>query len=584
MKKVIYICVAFVVTACSNVNTNKFFVGNTTNKQQAMVVTANPHATQAGIDILKAGGSAVDAAIAIQAVLSLVEPQSSGLGGGGFMVYFDNKSKTLSTYDGREVAPSKANQDMFLDNDGERIAFLDAKHSGLSIGVPGVIAMFELAHQDHGQLPWGKHFEQAQILATNGFAISPRLHSLIERFGKLLPTTNEQGPTDAYDYFHDEQGKPYPIGSILKNTDYAASLALIAKDPKLFYQGKIAQQIVDQVSQAPRQGTLSLDDIADYQAQKRTALCVEYRETSVCGPQPASSWVSVGMILGLLERGPSFSDLGAQDPKNWALFSEAQRLAYSDRDRYVADDKLVEVPITGMLNSEYLQSRAALISEASANLDINAGNPWPYNGNKKTASTPGIDSSLDIAGTTHFVVVDHQGNVVSMTSSVESVFGSGRMAGGMFLNNQLTDFSFKAKDKEGRLIANRVQANKRPRSSMSPTIILNKDRDFLMATGSPGGSSIIAYNAKTIIGVLDWGLSPQQAIDLPNVVARSEKVRVEKSRANQSLIDGLNQYGYKVKESAGENSGFSMILRHSDGRLEGGVDPRREGTIAVLNP
>jgi len=549
-----------------------------------MVVSANPHATQAGLDILNAGGSAVDAAIAIQAVLSLVEPQSSGLGGGGFMAHFDNGSKQLSIYDGREIAPSNANQALFLDRNGKPLSFLNAKHSGLSIGVPGIIAMFELAHREHGKLAWGPHFNHAKVLAQNGFEISPRLYSLVERFGQFLPKSKEQGPTDAYEYFHDDNGAPYPVGTVLKNPAYAETLSQIAEDPQQFYQGNIAQQIVDQVAQLPRQGSLNLEDIANYKTQKRTALCVAYRETSVCGPQPASSWVSVGMILGLLEHAPAFSELGAQDPNNWALFSEAQRLAYADRDRYVADDNLIEVPIDGMLNANYLKSRAALISNTKANTNIEAGDPWQYSDSKKSAYYYGEDASLDIAGTTHFVVVDKGGDVVSMTSSVESVFGSGRMAGGMFLNNQLTDFSFRAKDKKGRLIANRVEASKRPRSSMSPTIILDKNGEFLMATGSPGGSSIIAYNAKTIIGVLDWGLSPQQAIELPNVVARNEKVRVEKSRAKQSLIDGLNAYGYQVKQSAGENSGFSIVRRRANGELEGGVDPRREGTIGVISP
>ena len=290
----------------------------------------------------------------------------------------------------------------------------------------------------------------------------------------------------------------------------------------------------------------------------------------------------MAQILGLLHYGPQFSKAGASDPTNWALFAEAQRLAYADRDRYVADDKIVAVPTSGMLNDDYLKNRAALISNIKAKPIVEHGDPWQFEGFDKSALLYGEDATLDIAGTSHFVVVDNRGNVVSMTSSVESVFGSGRMAGGMFLNNQLTDFSFLAKDKDGKLIANRVQPNKRPRSSMSPTIVLDNEGDFLMATGSPGGSSIIAYNAKTIIGVLDWGLTPQQAIELPNMVARKGKVRIEKSRANQALIDGLKTYGHNVHESAGENSGFSMVYRHSNGLLEGGVDTRREGTIGTI--
>ena len=586
MKKIIVTLASSLLCACSASVAEKPSEQSPELKKlatnQAMVVTANPHATQAGLDVLKAGGSAVDAAMAIQAVLSLVEPQSSGLGGGGFMTYFDATSKALSIYDGRETAPSKAHADMFLDDQQQRLPFLKAKHSGLSIGVPGVVSMFELAHADHGQLTWGTQFQHAKSLAVNGFKVSPRLNSLISRFGKFLPKSIDQGPVDAFHYLHNDQGQPLPVGTVIKNQAYADTLDIIADSPRAFYQGVVAQQIVDQVAQAPRQGSLSLEDIRAHKAQKRTALCIDYRENSVCGPQAPSSWVTVGQILGLLTYAPSFSSDGADDPLNWSLFAEAQRLAYVDRDRFVADDNFVEVPNSGMLNTRYLKERAALISNKQASPSVSAGEPWKYNTNDKTADAFGTDATLDIAGTTHFVVVDQQGNVVSMTSSVESVFGSGRMAGGMFLNNQLTDFSFNAKDKQGRLIANRVEPSKRPRSSMSPTIVLDKNGDFLMATGSPGGSSIIAYNAKTIVGVLDWGLSPQQAVDLPNMVARRGKVRIEKSRASQSLIDGLKAYGHNVHESAGENSGFSMVLRKANGELVGGVDTRREGTIGVI--
>lgn len=584
MNKIIVLFISIFLCACGSSATEiRPDVSKVKLTRQAMVVTANPHATKAGIEILKMGGSAVDAAIAIEAVLSLVEPQSSGLGGGGFMTYFDNTAKQMTVYDGRETAPSKATADMFLDGVGKPLTFLNAKHSGVSIGVPGIISMFELAHDDHGELDWGVHFDRAKELAVNGFDVSPRLHGFITRFGKRLPSSTEQGPTDAYDYFHDAQGQPLEVGALLVNKPYARTLESIAKNPSHFYGGDIAQQIISQVSQSPRQGNLSLDDIEKYEAKKRSALCMTYRKRLVCGPQPASSWVSVGEILGLLERAPEFSDKGKDDPINWALFAEAQRLAYADRDRYIADDDFVGVPVDGLLNDDYLSKRASLISKSQAQKEVEPGEPWRYQAQLSDSASAGVDATLDVAGTTHFVVVDKDGNVVSMTASVESVFGSGRMAGGMFLNNQLTDFSFKAVDSEGKLIANRVEPNKRPRSSMSPTIILDESGDFLMATGSPGGSSIIAYNAKTIIGVLDWGLSPQQAIDLPNVVARKGRVRVEKSRASDELIDGLRDYGYDVKESAGENSGFSLIMRHPDGRLEGGVDPRREGTIETLS-
>ena len=547
----------------------------------AMVVTANPHATKAGADVLRAGGSAVDAAIAIEAVLSLVEPQSSGLGGGGFMVHFDNASNRVDVYDGRETAPSNVSADMFLDEKGESIGFLKAKISGLSTGVPGMVAMLNLAHSDHGKLPWGEHFDDAISLAEAGFPVSERLNMWITRMGERIPTTEDLGTLDAANYLLDDNGEPIAVGSIRTNADYANTLRTIAKDPRKFYTDEIAQGIVEQVQKTPRAGNLSLDDISNYKALKKAALCTSIGELQFCGPPPASSWVAVGAISGLLEFAPKFSAAGADDPKNWTIFAEAQRLAYADRDFYVADNEFVDVPLAGMLNKDYLQARASLVSSKQAQVEINPGDPWEYQ-TRAVAQTPGKDATIDAAGTTHFVVVDSDGNVVSMTATVESVFGSTRIVGGMFLNNQLTDFSFKEKDDAGNKIANRIQASKRPRSSMSPTIVLDKDGEFLMATGSPGGNSIIAYTSKTLVGVLNWNLTAQQAVDLPNMVARGNKVRIEKDRASPQLIQGLRNFGYDVQESAGENSGLSVVVRLPDGRLQGGVDPRREGVIEVI--
>lgn len=546
----------------------------------AMVVTANPLASRAGAEILRAGGSAVDAAIAIEAVLSLVEPQSSGLGGGGYMTHFDNASNVVSVYDGRETAPAFATEKMFLNQDGNSIGYLNAKNSGLSTGVPGMVSMLSLAHQDHGKIPWGPHFDRAKQLATDGFEVSPRLQGMIARFGKYIPNTLDQGPLDAYRYFFKENGEPLAAGDLRTNPDYAAALGLIAADPRAFYQGPLAEKIVHQTSQAPRAGSLSLSDLKNYTAKKRQALCTPFKKKLLCGPPPSSSWVAIGQIMGLLENAPAFTDEGANDPQNWALFAEVQRLAYADRDQYVADDEYVEVPLSGMLNPDYLAIRAKLISPAKAIIDVKPGDPWGYQTSEKVAY--GIDGTDDQPGTTHFVVVDGDGNVVSMTASVESIFGSTRMAGGMFLNNQLTDFSFKPIDQTGKAVANKVVAKKRPRSSMSPTIVLDENGEFLMASGSPGGNSIIAYTAKTLVGILEWGLSPQQAVNLPNMVARKGKVRIEKSRASAELISGLREFGYEVNESAGENSGLSVVYQHADGRLEGGVDPRREGIIELL--
>ncbi len=551
-----------------------------TEPKVGMVVTANPLASKAGADILRAGGSAVDAAIAIEAVLSLVEPQSSGLAGGGYMVHFENASNKLSVYDGRETAPSGATERMFLNDEGSSIGFINAKNSGLSTGVPGMVAMLALAHKDHGRLTWGPQFASAKALAQDGFLISPRLAGMIERFGKYIPSTVEDGPIDAYQYFFDDAGNPLSVGTRLVNIAYAKTLDALARDPMAFYRGEIAEQIIAQTSAKPRAGALSLEDLANYQALKKEALCAPYKDAVLCGPPPSSSWVAVAEILGLLEQGASFSAGGSNDTRNWVMFAQAQRLAYADRDQYVADNVFVDVPLGGLLNPSYLKKRASLIGGEKASTTVVPGDPWAYESSTKVAY--GVDATNDMAGTTHFVVVDGDGNVVSVTASVESIFGSTRMAGGMFLNNQLTDFSFQPKDDAGKDIANKVAPNKRPRSSMSPTIVLDKDGEFLMATGSPGGNSIIAYTAKSLVGVLDWGLSPQAAVDLPNLVARNDKVRIEQSRASTELISGLRGFGFDVKESAGENSGLSVVLRKADGSLEGGVDSRREGVIEIV--
>ncbi|MBX2847113.1 MAG: gamma-glutamyltransferase family protein [Acidiferrobacterales bacterium] len=549
---------------------------------EAMVVTANPYATKAGADALRSGGSAVDAAIAIQSVLSLVEPQSSGLGGGGFMVFFDNQTKRVSVYDGRETAPASVTPDLFLDDEGEPLQFIAAKTSGISTGVPGMVSMLHLAHSDHGRLAWLDNFDTAKQLARDGFEISPRLHGTIERFGKYIPSTIEEGPVDAYNYFFNGEGQPHPVGYLLKNPAYAQSLVQIANDPRAFYEGDIADQIVQQTSSLPRASGMTTEDLANYSATRRDALCAPYRELSLCGPPPPSSWLAIGMTMGLLERSPGFSNDGAEDAYNWKLFAEAQRLAYVDRDQYVADAEYVEVPVAGMLHPEYLDERAKLISAEEVIESVSPGDPWAFQ--QGIAKANGLDQTYDVAGTTHFVVVDLQGNVVSVTASVESVFGSTRMAGGIFLNNQLTDFSFKSQDEQGNKIANSVEPGKRPRSSMSPTIVLDENGEFVMATGSPGGNSIIAYTAKTLVGVLDWALTPQQAIDLPNMIARGDKVRIEQQRASDTLIAGLRSFGYEVDESGGENSGLSVVVRGSDGKLIGGVDSRREGVVEVVVP
>jgi gamma-glutamyltranspeptidase/glutathione hydrolase len=570
------ICLAASLAACANEK-----VPTEEKSSPVMVVTANPHATEAGLEILRAGGSAVDAAIAIEAVLSLVEPQSSGLAGGGFMVHFDASENAISVFDGRETAPAAATADMFLDANNKPMGFLDAKNSGLSTGVPGILAMLSLAHDDQGLLEWSRLFDRAGQLAKDGFNISPRLHGMLQRFGKYIPDTLEKGPIEAHEYFFDDQGQPYPVGHVLKNPDYANTLKMIAADVSTFYKGPIAAQIVDMVKRPPRAGRLTIEDIAGYQAVKHQALCQPYKDIQVCGPPPPSSWVAVGMILGILENSHGFSEKGAADPMNWALFAQAQQLAYADRDQYVADTRQVDVPLQGLLHPDYLKKRAALISRDKVLSSISAGDPWKYN-STTTTQVNGLDATQDVHGTTHFVIVDAQGDVVSMTATVESIFGTTRMVGGMFLNNELTDFSFKHTDDKGLPIANAVAPNKRPRSSMSPSIVLDSKGQFLMATGSPGGNNIIAYTAKTLVGVFDWGLSPQDAVDLPNMVVRGEKVRLEKDATPDSLIKALQDFGLNIDASRGENSGLSVIMRKPDGTLEGAADKRREGVVGTF--
>ncbi|MEM9313238.1 MAG: gamma-glutamyltransferase family protein [Pseudomonadota bacterium] len=552
--------------------------GSASPASAAIVVTANPHATKAGEAVLRAGGSAVDAAIAIEATLSLVEPQSSGFGGGAFMTYYDAEAQRITVYDGREVAPAGATPDLFLDENGEVYGYLEAKNSGKSIGVPGVVAMLSLAHDDHGTLPWEGLFDYAIDLASNGFDVSPRLKSFFEKYGtRLIPATVEEGPLDAYNYFFDDAGE---IRDRIVNTAYADTLQAIRKDPTYLYHGDMAQAIVDAAHFQPRAGTLSLEDIAAYQPRRLEPLCAEYRGLELCGPPPPSSWVAIGMILGILDQLPFPSENREAD---WATFIEAQRLSYADRDYFVADDTAIDVPIEGMLNPAYLAERAAMIDPEAALPVVEHGDPWAFE-EREAVALLGEDTTIDYAGTSHFVVTDAAGNVVSMTATVESIFGSARMAGGMFLNNQLTDFAKNPRDAEGRLVANHPAPGKRPRSSMTPTIALDAEGKFVLATGSPGGNSIIAYTSKTLVGMLDWGMSPQEAVNLPNVVARGDTVRIESARATPEFIEAMREHGFEVRESEGENSGLSVVYRHGDGRLEGGVDPRREGTIVVIDP
>tara|TARA_R110000744_G_scaffold125730_11_gene231753 strand:- start:43702 stop:45438 length:1737 start_codon:yes stop_codon:yes gene_type:complete len=532
----------------------------------AMVAAANPLAVEAGLAALRAGGDAVDAAIAVQSVLGLVEPQSSGLGGGAFMLYFDAQTGELTAYDGRETAPASASPELFLDGNGEPLSFYDAVFSGHSVGAPGAVAMLALAHGDHGELDWADGFDAAIELAEDGFAVSPRLQGLIA--GTAPRTPLDEWPASR-DYFFLEDGSPLPVGHRLRNPAYAMSARAIAADWHNLYSGPLADAIVDAVRAEPRPGGLTTSDLAGYQALRREAICRPYRQWTVCGmPPPASGGVTVNEILGLIEP-YDMAATGPETVEGWRRFIEASRLSYADRDAYVADPDFVTVPAEGLLADDYITARSALVTGTMATPHVTAGIPDGIN-------APGLDATPDSPGTSHFVIVDQDGDVVSMTTTVESVFGSHRMAGGFFLNNQLTDFSRIPVDAGGRAIPNAPEAGKRPRSSMSPTIVFDADGNFVLATGSPGGSSIIAYTAKTLVGMLDWGLTPQQAIDLPNVVANGDVVRVEDGM-NPVILAGLQGLGFTLDANRGEISGIHIVRRLEDGRLIGGADPRREG-------
>lgn len=528
--------------------------------RHAMVAAANPLATQAGLDVLRSGGSAVDAAVAIQAVLGLVEPQSSGLGGGAFMVHYDAKSRKVTAYDGREKAPMGATARLFLDDAGKPLPFVDAVLGGISTGVPGAVAMLDMAHRDYGKLPWAGLFKPAEKLALEGFVVSPRLARMI-----ALKQVPQPSAPDARRYFTRPDGNPYAAGDRLKNPAYARTLQSIAKyGASGLLTGPVAQEIVERVHQGPRPGTLTLADLAAYRPTAQPALCRPYRIYVVCTPQAPSGGPGLQIALGIL----GHTDIGrrhAQDEKAWFEFAQASRLAYADRDRYVGDPAFVDVPIKGLLAPEYLQARAALIGEKAG--PVTFGIP-------EGAPRVGADATAEPGGTSHFVVVDAAGNVVSMTTTVESIFGSGRMAGGFFLNNQLTDFSFSPTESDGAPAANAPAPGKRPRSSMAPAIVLTPQGRFVAAAGSPGGSAIQAYNLKALVAMLDWKMSPQDAAALPNLVARGDTFRADPFPA--PITQALAARDVTLSTGRGEESGIQAVVARNGG-YEGGADPRREG-------
>ena len=530
----------------------------------AGVAAANPIAVDAGLAILRRGGSAVDAAVAVQAALGLVEPQSSGVGGGAFLLHYDAESGRITAWDGRETAPAGATPDMFLDAQGQPLPYVEAVTSGRATGVPGAVAMLGLAHAQHGRLAWSELFEGVAHTAEDGFAVPKRL-------ARFAGSSFAQATLpDARAMFGKPDGGTVQAGETLRNPAYAATLrTLAARGPRALLEPPIADEIIARTHAEPRPGTLTRADFAAYRPRAGEPLCRPYRVYLVCVPPPPSSGVSLLQMLAILEH----TDIGARGPGDaqaWFLFAEASRLMYADRDRWVADPAFVAVPVAGLLDPAYVAARAALIGERAG--------PPPAAGEPpaSAAARYGADATNEAAGTSHFVVLDASGDVVSMTTTVESLFGSGRAVGGFFLNNQLTDFSFRPVD-EGRPVANAVAPGKRPRSSMAPVMVLDGGGRLVAALGSPGGSAILAYNAKTIVGLLDWGLTLQQAIELPNVIARGKDYFGEAAKFPPEVLAALASRGVEIKPGRGEESGLHGVVLLGGGGLEGAADPRREG-------
>ena len=536
-----------------------------------MVAAANPLAVEAGYQILRDGGNAVDAAVAIQMVLNLVEPQSSGIGGGTFILFHNGRNGLLATYDGRETAPAAAKPDRFLGPEGKPLLFFDAVVGGKSVGVPGTLRALELAHRQYGKLPWAQLFDPAIELAERGFAVSARLSaSIVGEKGRLRQDR-------VHAYFFNADGSPLAVGQTLKNPAFAATLKRVAAEgADALYKGSIAADIVETVrSAASNPGDMTEADLAGYKAKVREPVCGRYRAWRVCGmPPPSSGGITVLEILGALEPF-DLRAVGAESLMSVHLFSEAGRLAYADRDRYLADPEFVVAP-SGLTDPAYLRQRSALI-KLDASMGRAAPGVPPVVDNKKAARVDyGVDNALEFPSTSHISIVDRYGNALSMTTSIEWAFGSHLMtSGGFLLNNQLTDFSFMPFE-DGRPVANRIEPGKRPRSSMAPTIVYDDKGRIYVVTGSAGGPAIINDVAKALLGVLDWNLDPQAAVDLPNVGSRNGPTGLEKNTAAVALEPKLRALGHETR-LVNDTSGLSVIMRRNGGWIAGS-DPRREGT------
>jgi gamma-glutamyltranspeptidase / glutathione hydrolase len=541
------------------------------------VAAANPLAVEAGFAMLKIGGTAVDAAIATQLVLGLVEPQSSGIGGGAFALIHHAKTKKLHAYDGRETAPAAAMPERFIGTDGLPLEFYGAVISGKSVGTPGTVALLAAMHKKHGKLPWKTLFKPAIDLATQGFPVSPRLHTVlsVDRYLRNDPASRR--------YFYNDTGAPWPVGHALKNTDYAVTLTAIASGgADAFYRGEIADAIVTAVrdyDNAAKRGDLTPTDLANYQVIERQPVCSRYRATNVCGfPAPSSGGVAIAQMLAAIERHP-LAKWGPNSVESVHAISEAGRLAFADRAKYLADPAFVPQP-RGLVDPAYMKSRGDLID---VNKSMRRAEPGDPPGLKLVQAA---DHRANLTGTSHISVIDRWGNAVSMTSTIEDVFGSRRMVRGFFLNNELTDFSMAPSEKVGDQfipVANRLQAGKRPRSSMSPTIVYDKNGSVDVIVGSPGGSAIINYVAKTLIALIDWKLDPQAAIDLPNFGSRNGPTEIERGTALEALKPQLESRGHSVV-AIEFTSGLQALQRTRDAKgratgWRGGADPRREGMV-----
>ncbi|CAM4000645.1 Gamma-glutamyltranspeptidase precursor [Vibrio aerogenes CECT 7868] len=540
---------------------NKYLV----TAKQYMVAAANPHAVKAGYDVLKKGGTAADALVAVQTVLGLVEPQSSGLGGGAFLVYYDAGKQKLTTFDGRETAPMAARPALFQDEHGKPLKFYDAVVGGRSVGTPGTVKLLATLHQKYGKQPWAELFKPAEHLAQHGFKVSQRLAGAIADDQKRL---SRYPDTRAY-FFH-QNGSPLAEGDLLVNQAYAKTLKLLATGgEKAFYHGQIAKDIAAKVNGVKdNPGVLSAQDFAVYRVKEREPVCASYRQYDVCGMGPPSSGaLTVGQILGMVSHF-DLKKMGPDSPEAWQIIGDASRLAFADRGRYMADSDFVPMP-EGLLDPAYLASRAKLIRPGEALKTVSAGEP-PW----KNQITLADDQAIELPCTTQIVIADQYGNIISMTSTIENGFGSRVMSHGFLLNNELTDFSF-ASYANGYPIANRVEPGKRPRSSMAPTIVM-KDGKPYMAVGSPGGSRIIGYVASTLIAHIDWGMDIQQAISLPHLLNRFGTYDLEAGTAAEKMQAPLEKMGFRVN-IRDLNSGLQGIV-FEDGQLSGGADPRREGT------